>query len=125
MQFRTTALAAVVCTALFGVSGALAQERLNDPPNGFVAVFNGKDLSGWHGMPHFDPRKLAALSEEDRSKKLATDTEDAKKHWSVADGVLVNDGHGAYLTTDKEFGDWALDAWPRFNDAVLGDPSSK
>ena len=25
------------------------------PPEGFVALFNGKTLDGWHGMPHFDP----------------------------------------------------------------------
>ena len=23
-----------------------------DPPKGFVPFFNGKDLTGWHGMPH-------------------------------------------------------------------------
>lgn len=74
-------------------------------PAGFVALFNGKDLAGWHGMPHFDPRQLAAMTEADRAAKLAGWTEDAKQHWSVQDGDLVNDGSGAYLTTDKDFGD--------------------
>ena len=59
-------------------------------------------------MPHFDPRKLAAMSDEERAKKIAEWTEDAKKHWTVEDGELVNDGHGAYLTTDKEYGDIEL-----------------
>jgi hypothetical protein len=80
---------------------ALAQS----PPQGFVALFNGKDFTGWHGMPHFDPRKLAAMTEEDRAKQIANWTEDAKKHWKVEDGALVNDGNGAYLTTDKDYGD--------------------
>ncbi len=75
---------------------------------GFTALFNGKDLSGWHGMPHFDPRKLAAMSDEERSSQIAAWTADAKQHWSVDGDALVNDGHGAYMTTDKEFGDIEL-----------------
>ncbi|MEZ6124566.1 MAG: DUF1080 domain-containing protein [Planctomycetaceae bacterium] len=79
-----------------------------DLPEGFVPLFNGKDLSGWHGMPHFDPRKLAEMSEEDRTAKLAEWKADAEQHWTVEDGDLVNDGHGAYLITDQEFGDYEL-----------------
>jgi hypothetical protein len=78
------------------------------PPPGFTALFNGKDLAGWHGMPHFDPRQLAAMPEAERATKLAAWTEEAKRHWSVADGAVVNDGEGPYLTTDREFGDIEL-----------------
>lgn len=79
-----------------------------DPPKGFTALFNGKDLTGWHGMPHFDPYKLDALKPEARAAQIAAWTEDAKKHWSVERDELVNDGHGAYMTTDQEFGDIEL-----------------
>src|SRR5262249_3998072 len=79
-----------------------------DPPRGFTALFNGNDLSGWHGMTTFDPRKLAAMSDEDRSKQLAAWNDEVKKHWTVESGVLVNDGQGAYLTTDREYGDVEL-----------------
>lgn len=75
------------------------------PPTGFTAIFNGKDLDGWHGMGHFDPRVLAAMNDEERALKLSNDTLDAKDHWSVDNYELVNDGKGAYLTTDREFGD--------------------
>src|SRR5437588_5027551 len=71
------------------------------PPNGFVALFNGKDLAGWHGMPHFDPYKLAAMPAEQRQQEIKKWTEDAGKHWSVRGGELICDGTGAYLTTDK------------------------
>jgi hypothetical protein len=110
MAYRTTALVSLACSALLGLgtAAATAQDRMNRPPQGFVALFNGSDLTNWHGMTQFDPRKLAAMSEDERSRKLAADTEDAHKHWSVQDGDLVNDGHGAYLTTDKEFGDIEL-----------------
>ncbi len=78
------------------------------PPKGFVAIFNGKDLGGWHGMPHFDPYKLDKLSPAERQKRIAAWTEDARKHWQVKDGELINDGNGAYLTTDREYGDVEL-----------------
>lgn len=78
------------------------------PPEGFTALFNGKDLSGWHGMGHFDPRKLEAMSDEERAAKRAADMEDAKQHWSVENGELVNDGHGVYLTTDGSYRDFEL-----------------
>jgi nicotinamidase-related amidase len=77
-------------------------------PSGFTPLFNGKDLTGWHGMPHFDPYKLAAMSEANRKTQIEKWTDDAKKHWTVENGELVNDGKGAYLTTDKEYGDIEL-----------------
>ena len=36
-------------------------------------LFNGRDLTGWHGMPHIDPAKLAAMSAEERAQKRAAD----------------------------------------------------
>ena len=40
------------------------------PPEGFTALFNGKDLTGWHGMGHFNPYKLAAMKPEKVSSQL-------------------------------------------------------
>ena len=88
---------------LTGLQGATAAEG-PQPPTGFKALFNGKDLQGWHGMGHFDPRKLWAMSEEDRQAKREKDLEDVRQHWSVDEGELVNDGHGVYLTTDQDYG---------------------
>ena len=75
------------------------------PPKGFTALFNGKDLVGWYGLGHFDPRKLWAMNEEERSKQRASEMEDFKKHWTIEKGELVNDGNGAYATTEKDYGD--------------------
>lgn len=95
--------ALTVVILLFGLS-TLAQAQ-NKPPEGYTALFNGKDFTGWHGMGHFDPRKLKEMSDEERAKKRAADLEDLKQHWTVAEGAIVNDGKGVYLTTDKEYGD--------------------
>ena len=78
------------------------------PPKGFTPLFNGKDLAGWHGMPDFNPYVLAKIPEEKRKAQIDAWTADARKHWTVDNGELVNDGHGAFLTTDKEFGDIEL-----------------
>ena len=43
-----------------------------------------------------------------RAKKLSDDLADMKRHWTVIDGELVNDGKGAYATTDREYGDIEL-----------------
>jgi hypothetical protein len=99
----------IVLTA--SAAGAAARAA-DPPPPGFTALFNGRDLTGWHGWAIHErgmsPQRLAALSPEERAKKVAAWTEDAKKHWSVENGELVNDGKGAYLTTDQDYGDIEL-----------------
>src|SRR5262249_18681434 len=81
-------------------------------PQGFTALFNGKDLAGWHGwnlhQAKSGPYDLEKMTPEERAKKIAEWTADAQKHWKVENGELVNDGHGAYLTTDKDYGDIEL-----------------
>ncbi len=104
---RTSILTILIIAA--STCGALAEEqKLNEPPAGFTALFNGQDLSGWYGMQSVSPEAIAALTDEERAQKKAADTEDALKHWSVENGELVNDGGGTYLTTEKEFGDMEL-----------------
>ena len=78
------------------------------PPEGFRPLFNGKDLSGWHGMPHFNPDELSALSETERAAKLEEWNQSISEHWRVQEGAIVNDGEGAYLTTDEVFRDYEL-----------------
>ncbi|MFT5469864.1 MAG: hypothetical protein ACI8UO_004987 [Verrucomicrobiales bacterium] len=71
-----------------------------EPPEGFKALFNGKDLDGWHGdNPH------TTVKAEDREASIAAQQEEFNAHWSVDKGELVNDGHGPYATTDKDYGD--------------------
>jgi hypothetical protein len=103
---RTSILSMILIVAASSLATAKAEpSQLNVPPRGFTALFNGKNLSGWCGMKTMDPRKFAAMSEEDRAAKVATDTKAAFEHWRAADGAIVNDGDGPYLTTDGEFGD--------------------
>ena len=102
---RTGTNLALFLVGLLPASFSLCQEQ---PPAGFVAIFNGKDLDGWIGLEAIDPRKLAEMKAEEREAKLAKNLEDLKTHWRVENGELVNDGHGVYATTAKEYGDIEL-----------------
>jgi hypothetical protein len=106
MKLRSLAMCGIVAASLSVLSTAAVSAA--EPPEGFRPLFNDKDLSGWHGMPHFDPRDLAKMSDEMRDRQIAEWTADAHKHWSVENAELVNDGHGAYLVTDEEFTDYEL-----------------
>src|SRR5215510_11280798 len=79
-----------------------------EPPPGFVALFNGKDLMGWRGGDTFDHRKWLAMSETERDAKNADWTADMRKHWRVENDELINDGNGRYATTEKDYGDFEL-----------------
>ncbi|MCK4294980.1 MAG: DUF1080 domain-containing protein, partial [Planctomycetes bacterium] len=63
-------------------------EHVPVPPEGFTALFNGKDLTGWHTPPL------------------------VKEYWSVEDGVLKSPGlikqWGANLATKKHYRDFIL-----------------
>src|SRR5687768_6985461 len=89
------------------VAPSLAAEH-NVPPQGFTALFNGKDLTGWRGGDTENPLKRLALSEEERAAKDKESVADIHMHWRVEDGELVNDGKGQYLTTEKDYGDFEL-----------------
>jgi len=78
------------------------------PPAGFTALYNGKDLSGWRGGDTFDHRKLLAMPEPERAAKIAEWNKTMKAHWTAQGEELVNDGNGAYATTEKDYGDFEL-----------------
>ena len=75
------------------------------PPPGFRAIFNGKDLAGWHGL---NPHSVVKLQGEKREASLQKMRDEFPQHWRVEDGELVNVGTGPYATTDEEFGDIEL-----------------
>jgi len=80
---------------------------LNDPPAGFKALFNGKDLSGWKGLVE-DPKARAKMSKDELAAKQAEADELMRAHWQVEDGALVFDGKGQSLCTDKDYGDFEM-----------------
>jgi hypothetical protein len=112
MLARQTAPCLFVAAFIFMLSGVntlVADDAgVVDPPEGFIALFNGVDLDGWWGAGTEDPRGYLALPADELQAKKAASIESIRAHWSVEDGVLVNDGHGLYLTTDQNYGDFEL-----------------
>jgi Domain of Unknown Function (DUF1080) len=101
-------LAAGVMVAAIAGAGPKQGARTNQAPAGFTALFNGSDFTGWHGLKTMDPRKFAALGSEQKAARLAEGAEDQREHWRVENDVIINDGQGAYLTSDKDYGDIEL-----------------
>jgi hypothetical protein len=100
------ALVALTVAPAVGL-GADNEQKLNQPPKGFVALFNGKDLTGWKGLVG-NPKTRAQMSPEALKEAEAKATAEAKKHWEVEDGILVFDGEGQSLCTAKDYGNFVL-----------------
>lgn len=97
----TVGLAMAVCA----LAGSLVAED-NVAPEGFTALFNGKDLSGWHGSVRVD--RLLKGPQDAVAKEQAEADEQMRQHWKVEDGVLVNDGRGTNLATIKHYKNFEL-----------------
>jgi hypothetical protein len=81
--------------------------QLNEPPPGFVALFNGKDLNGWGGRVDIPMRRR--LSTERLREIQQTANRVMKRNWRVQDGVLRYTGTGFdNISTEEEFGDFEL-----------------
>ena len=77
----------------------------NTPPEGFVALFNGRDLTGWKGLAG-NPKSRAKMTPEQLAEAQKKADEGMRQHWKVEDGALVFDGKGRSLCTAKDYGDF-------------------
>jgi hypothetical protein len=87
------------------------QEQDNTAPEGFTALFNGHDLTGWKGLlasPYDNPFKRATLSPEDRAARQKQADENMRAHWQAENGEIVFDGHGRSLCTGKDYTDFEM-----------------
>lgn len=78
---RYTSLAALIA---FCIAVAALDAADNTPPKGFTPLFSGKDLNGWV---------------ENKGKE---------GHWKAEEGVIVFDGKGGSLQTEKQFSNFVL-----------------
>jgi hypothetical protein len=115
MHSRRAAVVAWTTLASIGALSILcAQAVTSEPPAGFTALFNGKDLSGWRGRPGgggvFSPYVEAKFTPEERSAKQKEWNVDRDLHWRVdtAKGEIVSDGKGVHLATEKAYSDFEL-----------------
>lgn len=110
-------LAATLLVAGCAAYGAPQERKVNEPPAGFTALFNGRDLAGWQGLVEFpkrdpDPAKYAAQVKAASEKVLP--------HWTVIEGgVLRYDGKANSLQTAKDYGD--IELWVDWKILPKGD----
>ncbi|WP_439557146.1 3-keto-disaccharide hydrolase, partial [Dyadobacter sp.] len=85
------------------------KKHLSELPTGegFVSLFNGKDLSGWKGLVE-NPIARGKMSADTLKARQAKADEIMKKGWYAKDGELVFSGHGDNLATVKQYGDFEM-----------------
>jgi len=112
MQVNSTPRLSLLLTAVVAVlavtaSPILAEEKLNTPPKGFKALFNGKDLTNWQGLVG-NPKTRAQMSKEELAEAQKKADEEMREHWKAVDGILVFDGKGKNLCTKKKYANFEL-----------------
>src|SRR5437588_8378611 len=90
------ALSAIVAStallALGTAADAKAGPKDNTPPEGFTALFNGKDLTNWQGLVELPQRDKLTPEMFAAAQKRAN--EEVLPHWTVKDGIVNYDGKG-------------------------------
>jgi HEAT repeat protein len=74
---------------------------------GFKPMFNGKDLTGWHGLVE-NPVVRAGMKPDDLARKQAEADKKSLLNWSVKDGCIWFSGSGDNLCSIKEYGDFEM-----------------
>jgi HEAT repeat protein len=75
--------------------------------DGLVPMFNGKDLSGWHGLAG-TPVTRKTMDAKEFAKKQAEADLKLKNNWSVKDGCITFNGEGDNLCSVKQYGDFEM-----------------
>ncbi|TDS11900.1 DUF1080 domain-containing protein [Sphingobacterium paludis] len=74
---------------------------------GFVSLFNGKDLTGWKGLVD-DPIKRSKMSAKVLAERQAAADKQMRESWKAVNGDLVFSGHGDNIATVKQYGDFEM-----------------
>jgi hypothetical protein len=105
MKMRLPGFLFTTLSLIFSIAAAAGQSAAESK---FEPLFNGRDLSGWHGMGHFDPYELQAMPKTERDLMLEKANRELVAHWRVEGNEIVNDGNGPFLTSNQDFGDIEL-----------------
>ncbi len=109
-RFLPIASLSLFLALVVSVRAADTQDRAgpsdNKPPEGFTALFNGKDLTNWKGVVTMKERATKKPEELAELQKKSNDK--IQGHWTVKDGILTYDGKGTSLQTVKDYGNFEL-----------------
>lgn len=77
------------------------------PDDGFVTMFNGRDLTGWQGLVE-NPVLRARMKPAELAQKQIEANKKMFENWSVKDGCIWFNGSGDNLCSVKLYGDFEL-----------------
>ncbi len=85
------------------------EKQLTAMPHGegFVSLFNGKDLTGWKGLVA-NPIRRNQMDAATLAKEQEKADEKMRTGWTVKDGLLIFTGKGDNLCTVKKYGDFEM-----------------
>jgi HEAT repeat protein len=75
--------------------------------DGFIPMFNGKDLTGWQGLVE-NPVTRAKMKPAELAKKQAEANKKMTENWSVRDGCIWFSGNGDNLCSIKDYTDFEM-----------------
>lgn len=92
-----------------GYEKTAVQKYLDEAPscNGFVSVFNGKDLSGWKGLVQ-NPVARGKMAPEQLAQAQAKANQVMATEWKAIDGEMQFTGKGENICTEKPYGDFEM-----------------
>jgi hypothetical protein len=97
----------MLAMTLLGAALVAARAADNTPPEGFTALFNGKDLTNWKGLVA-NPPKRAQMKPEQLAAEQKKADDVMRAGWRVENGELIFSGKGQNLCTVKDYGDFEL-----------------
>lgn len=85
------------------------RKHLGEMPSGegYVPMFNGKDLTGWKGLVK-NPIARSKMKPAELAKEQVKADEIMRNAWRAEDGCLVFDGTGDNLCSEKLYGDFEM-----------------
>ena len=80
----------------------------NHAPEGFEALFNGRDLTGWQGVAA-SPPEVARMPITEWAEKQVLADEIVRTNWVVLDGTITHIGKKFFnLATEQDYGNFEL-----------------
>jgi hypothetical protein len=115
-------LIASATVAIIGCVGSLPQSRSDDKDEGWIQLFNGKDLTGWKmfNPPSGNFKDLKEVKNDDGKVTafVGVTKKDGKEItlWQVKDGMIVGGGPASHLFTDIEAENFRYRVEAKIND---------
>jgi hypothetical protein len=117
-HFLTTILAATI----IGAAGSLSPGLADDKDEGWIQLFNGKDLTGWKipNPPSGEFKDLKEIKNDDGKVTafVGVTKKDGKEItlWQVKDGMIVGGGPSSHIFSDIEADNFRYRVEAKIND---------